>query len=76
MEAVIEAGYETLVSGRDAGFGAVRIVSPDGLLVYVAKAGLFYVPADAICAVHSKQVVLDRRRLGTRLRSAIARAGP
>jgi hypothetical protein len=70
----VEVGYPTFVSDGAEQFGAVREVSPDGLLVYVENAGDFRIPWDAIHAVHSKKVVLACGKLERRLREAIGHA--
>ena len=54
MRETIEVGYQTFVSDGDDEFGAVREVSPDGLVVYVENAGEFRVPLDAVKAVHAE----------------------
>jgi hypothetical protein len=55
-------------------FGAVREVSPNGLVVYVENAGDFHVPLDAVEAVHSQKVILTCGKLNRRLREAINHA--
>jgi len=70
----IEIGYQAFVSDGGEEFGAVRDVSPDGLVVYVENAGDFYIPFDAVEAVHSQKVVFDCGKLDDRLRRAIGHA--
>ena len=74
MRETIEVGYQTFVADGNDEFGAVRDVSPDGLVVYVENAGEFRVPLDAVKAVHSQKVVFDCRKLDGRLRRAIGHA--
>jgi hypothetical protein len=74
MREKIEVGYQTFVSDSGEEFGAVREVSPDGLLVYVENAGEFRVELDAVKAVHSQKVILDCTKLDRRLRQAIGHA--
>ena len=74
MKETIEVGYQTFVSDGDTEFGAVREVSPTGLLIYVENAGDFRVPFEAVHAVHSKKVILDCRKLDASLRRAIGHA--
>ena len=74
MRERIEVGFETFVNDGDADFGAVREVSPDGLLVYVENAGEFRVPLGAVRDVHSHKVILDCRKLDPALRRAIGHA--
>ncbi len=59
MRETIEVGYQTFVSDGDEEFGAIREISPDGLVVYVENAGEFRVPLDAVEAVHSQKVIFD-----------------
>jgi hypothetical protein len=73
----IQEGFEVFVSDHDKAFGAVRAVEPHGraeIVVYVENAGDFSVPLDAVTAVHSGKVIVDRNRLEARLRRAIAHA--
>jgi hypothetical protein len=74
MRERIEVGFQAFVSDGGEEFGAVRDVSPDGLVVYVENAGEFRVPLDAVKAVHSQKVILDCRKLDPRLRRAIGHA--
>ena len=74
MRETIEVGYQTFVADGDDEFGAVRDVSPDGLVVYVENAGEFRVPLDAVKAVHSQKVIFDCGKLDRRLRRAIGHA--
>jgi hypothetical protein len=74
MREMIEVGYQTFVADGDAEFGAVREVSPDGLVVYVENRGEFRVPLDAVKAVHSQKVIFDCSKLDPGLRRAIGHA--
>ncbi len=74
MRETIEIGYQTFVSDGDEEFGAVRDVSPEGLVVYVENAGDFRVPLEAVKAVHSKKVILECGKLDMALRRAIGHA--
>jgi hypothetical protein len=74
MRETIEIGYQVFVSDGGEEFGAIREVSPDGLVVYVENAGDFRVPLDAVVAVHSQKVIFDPRKLDERLRKAIGHA--
>jgi hypothetical protein len=74
MREAIEVGYQTFVSDSGEEFGAVRAVSPTGLVVYVENAGEFRVPLDAVEAVHSQKVVLSCAKLDRKLREAINHA--
>jgi hypothetical protein len=70
----IEIGYQAFVSDGGEEFGAIRGVSPDGLVVYVENAGDFRVSLDAVKAVHSQKVVFECGKLDIRLRRAIGHA--
>ena len=70
----VQVGYQIFVHDGDAEFGAVRDVSPRGLVVYVENAGDFNVSWDAVREVHSKKVILDCRKLDPNLRAAIGHA--
>jgi len=74
MRETIEVGYQAFVTDGDDEFGAVRDVSPDGLVVYVENAGEFRVPLDAVKAVHSQKVIFECGKLDRRLRRAIGHA--
>jgi hypothetical protein len=52
----------------------VRSVDANGLTIYVENAGDFFVPRDAVKAVHSQKVIVDCRKLDARLRRAIGHA--
>ena len=74
MRETIEVGFQTFVADGSDEFGAVRDITPDGLVVYVENAGDFLIPQDAVTAVHSQKVVFDCRKLDDRLRQAIGHA--
>ena len=74
MRETIEVGYQTFVSDGEEEFGAIREVSPKGLVVYVENAGEFRVSLEAVHAVHSKKVIFDCRKLDASLRRAIGHA--
>lgn len=74
MRERIEIGYQAFVSDGAEEFGAIRQVSPDGLVVYVENAGEFHVPLDAVTSVHSQKVIFDCRKLSRHLRRAINHA--
>ena len=74
MRERIEIGYHAVVAGDGETFGAVRGISPEGLVVYVENAGDFRVPLEAIEAVHSQKVVLRRTALDQRMLEAITHA--
>ena len=65
MRETIEVGYQTFVSDGGEEFGAIREISPDGLVVYVENAGEFRVPLGAVEAVHSQKVIWSVTRDST-----------
>ena len=77
MREKIQEGFEVFVTDGEHAFGAVRQVSPHGrpeLVVYVENAGDFFVPFDAVEAVHSQKVIVSPAKLDLRLRRAIGHA--
>jgi hypothetical protein len=70
----IEIGDQAFVSDGGEEFGAIREVSPDGVVVYVENAGDFRVPLTAVKAVHSGKVIFDCDKLDARFRRAIGHA--
>ena len=74
MEDRIEIEFRAVVDGRGDEFGVIRELSADGLIVYVANAGDFFVPFDAIKALDSRKVIFKCDKLDRRLQHAIQRA--
>ena len=74
MREDVEIGYRAFVSEVGPEFGAVREISRGGLVVYVENAGDFFVPLDAVEAVHSQKVIFNRGKLDPRLQKAIRHA--
>ena len=77
MRDKIQEGFEVFLSDHDKAFGAVRQVAPQGrseIVIYVENAGDFDVPLDAVEDVHAQKVILNRAKLDTKLRRAIAHA--
>ena len=76
MQEKIEVGYQAFVSYGGEAFGAIREVSPSGLVVDVENAGdsLFFVSLDAVEAVHFQKVIFKSSKLDPRLREAIRHA--
>jgi hypothetical protein len=76
MQENIEVGYQAFVSDGDEAFGAIREVSPNGLVVDVENAGdsLFFVPLDAVEAVHYRKVIFKCGKLERGLQEAIGHA--
>jgi hypothetical protein len=70
----VEVGYQTFVADGESEFGAVRQISPGGMVVYVENAGEFTVSWDAVRDVHYQKVILDCHRLDPALRTAIGHA--
>jgi hypothetical protein len=74
MRETIEVGYQAFVSDGGEEFGAIRDVSPRGVVVYVENAGEFRVPLDAVKSVHAQKVIFECAKLDRRLRKAIGHA--
>ena len=73
----IEIGFQVFVSDGGEEVGAVRLVAPFGrpeLEIYIENAGEFAVPLSAVTAVHDNKVVLDCKKLDSKLRRAIGHA--
>jgi len=70
----IKIGYQAFVSDGGEEFGAIRGVSPRGLVVYVENAGDFLIPLDAVESVHSEKVLFRCSKLDRKLREAIGHA--
>ena len=77
MREKIQEGFEVFLADGAHAFGAVREVAPHGrpeFVIYVENAGDFYVPFEAVHAVHSQKVILSLNKLDSRLRRAIGHA--
>ena len=74
MQEKIQVGFQAFASDGGEEFGAVRKVSPHELVIYVENAGDFTVPLDAVESVHSEKVILNCRKLDSRLRKASGHA--
>lgn len=77
MREQIEIGFQVFVSDGGEEVGAVRKVAPGGrpeLVVWIENGGDFTVPLDAVRAVHSQKVILDRDKLDPQVRAAIGHA--
>jgi hypothetical protein len=70
----IAFGYQAYTEDGADPFGAVREVREDVIVVYVENAGDFEIPREAVAAVHAQKVVVDCRKLESRLREAIDHA--
>jgi hypothetical protein len=74
MRESIQVGYQVFVAGGGEEVGAVRHVSPKGVVIWVENAGDFTVPLDAVEAVHSQKVILAPGKLDDRVLDAIGHA--
>jgi hypothetical protein len=77
MREQIQEGFEVFLADGQHAFGAVRQVAPHGrseLVIYVENAGDFFVPLDAVQAVHAQKVIVSANKLDARLRRAIGHA--
>jgi len=73
----IQEGFEVFLSDHDKAFGAVRQVAPHGrreLVVYVENWGDFTVALEAVKAVHSQKVIVEREKLDRKPQQAIGHA--
>jgi hypothetical protein len=73
MREEIEVGFHVFVAGRQDSIGGVRQASPR-LVVHVENGGEFTVSMDAVDAVHSQKVILNRDKLDPSLLEAIDHA--
>ncbi|OAN59572.1 hypothetical protein [Sphingomonas sp. TDK1] len=74
MREGIEEGFMAFVSDGSEGIGAVRLVRPDALVIYVENAGEFVVPLTAVRDVYAQKVILECRKLPHDIRKAIGHA--
>ncbi len=73
MREEIRVGFHVFVAGRQDSIGGVRKISPL-LVVHVENGGEFVVPAEAVDAVHSQKVILQRDKLDPKMLEAIDHA--
>ncbi len=73
MREEIHVGFHVFVAGRQDSIGGVRKVAPL-LVIYVENGGEFVVPNEAVEAVHSQKVILNRDKLDPSMLQAIEHA--
>ena len=73
MREEIQGGFHVFVAGRQDSIGGVRKVAPL-LVIYVENGGEFVVPNEAVEAVHSQKVILNRDKLDPSMLQAIEHA--
>jgi hypothetical protein len=73
MREEIQVGFHVFVAGRQDSVGGVRKISP-ALVIHVENGGEFIVSADAVEAVHSQKVILNREKLDPAMLEAIDHA--
>lgn len=73
MREEIRVGFHVFVAGRQDSIGGVRKISPL-LVIHVENGGEFVVPTDAVDAVHSQKVILQRDKLDPTMLEAIDHA--
>ncbi|HEX2228420.1 MAG TPA: hypothetical protein VHM64_14880 [Candidatus Binatia bacterium] len=73
MREEIQVGFHVFVAGRQDSIGGVRKVAPL-LVIYVENGGEFVVPNEAVEAVHSQKVILNRDKLDPSMLQAIEHA--
>jgi hypothetical protein len=67
-------GFQAFLVEGGEKFGAVRMVGPRELVVYVENSGDFLVDTSAVKRVHDGKVIVDGSRIDDRLRNAITHA--
>jgi hypothetical protein len=73
MREEIRIGFHVFLAGRQDSIGGVRKVSPE-LVVHVQNGGEFVVANEAVDAVHSQKVILNRDKLDGKMLEAINHA--
>jgi hypothetical protein len=58
----------------DVAIGAVRGMSGNDLIIYIENAGDFTLPRSVVQDVHEHKVILDARKLDSRVLAAIGKA--
>jgi len=74
MRRTPEIGDQVFLEEGGEEVGAVRLIRPGNMRIYVENAGDFDVPYDAVRAVHDGKVVLDLALLSESLQDAIKHA--
>ena len=74
MSQPIKPGFQAYLADGAEAFGAIREVTPHGIVVFVENAGDFLVSPQAVKAVHSGKVIFDLARIDSHLREAIGHA--
>ena len=74
MAFYVQVGDQLFLEEGGDEIGAVRVVAPDHLVVYVEAAGDFVVPGGWVLAAHDGKVVLDPNRIDPTLLAAASRA--
>ena len=70
----VSVGDQVFVDGNLEEVGAVRLVAPDHLVVYIENAGDFRVDGGVVVGAHDGKVILDPTQLEPALSDAIAQA--
>jgi len=73
MREEIQVGFHVFVAGRQDSIGGVRHLTPR-LVIHIENGGEFAVSMDAVDAVHSQKVILNRDKLDQSLLEAIDHA--
>ncbi len=71
MADAIETGFMAFIAEGREGIGAVRLVGPSSIVIYVENAGEFDVPKSAVKAVHDQKVILEATKLDKALLTAV-----
>lgn len=74
MVETIQEGFDVFLHDGEHAFGAVRLVSPQGIVVYIENGGDFAIPMGAVAEVHDEKVILNSAKLDNTLKEAIQKA--
>lgn len=74
MREQVQVGDQVFLADGGEECGAVLRITKDHLVVYVENSGEFNISGDAISAIHSQKVILDRTKLDPDLLDAIKHA--
>ena len=72
--APVEVDFQVFALGSEEEFGAVRVVGPVELVVYIEDKGDTPIPMSAVVEVIEGKVIVDPAKLDPALRDAIAAA--
>jgi hypothetical protein len=70
----VEVGFQVFLQEGGEEIGAVRIVAPDHVVVYVEGGDEFVVKGPAVRAAHDGKLILDATKLSPEMLAAIGHA--